>query len=405
MEAIPRLKSNLHLQVAALVGIACIPVVALGAAPPSPEEIAAELTRVRSAVESLAFTADRLEPADGADGAMKRVGHETFGFKGEKRFIDWSLSRPGHMTRSGGDGEEAVTLETGRGAEAALFDRSGNVLHRERRAFDGSEFRCQSGANLGEIHSTATKDILHGSRFDSFYLRCIGWFVPDPMGPTDFEKVRQVRFVPQAFDHGDYVASEETVDGQRCVKLAGTLRTEFAPGNTIVEQDELWLAPDLGYMLVRRRVRDEAGQRFEVHGSKPVEVVPGCWIPQECRVLEENTGAPAKTTVLRITSWSSDDLEDGRFRLEFPEGAMVADFATTAQRGLPLAQPVVLYVADTGDFLDRPLYQIKAERARLRLIVYIAAGIVVAVGLFWQWRRFARRRSGPTPVPTPPSRA
>jgi hypothetical protein len=268
---------------------------------------------------------------------------------------------------------------------------------RSVRAFDGIELRSQESPSVGAIHPIAARDLIRGSRFDPFYMRTIGWFVLDPMGPSDFEPLRAIRFIPEAFDHGEYSTSFETWEGVPCVKAVGNLKTALSSQQTIIEPDELWLSIAHGYCLVHRRVQTDTGV-YQIDAREPVQIAPGCWIPTVCTITEQPTTGKPSVTILRVTSWSANDVDESMFKLVLRPGSMVADYTATLRENRPLREPVVRYVSDSGELLERPLKFLIAQRqARRRYVIYgVASGATVLLIILGLRRYRLRHRASRT---------
>jgi hypothetical protein len=212
----------------------------------------------------------------------------------------------------------------------------GNHTTVTERVFDGDKLLSLRGESIGELHTPGTKIEIGGSSFDSFYLRCIGWFVVDPVASPDFEELRRERYLPDVLRGRDYAISEEPLDGVACVRL----QAKLPPGPEASES--LWLSLDHNYMLLQREYADSEGRwLYQVKAGDPVEAAPGLWLPQACEINEHATregkwsARIQRSTRLRLLEYKIGEIDAELFQIKAPEGAMIADY--TMRKARPAA--------------------------------------------------------------------
>lgn len=255
----------------------------------------------------------------------------------------------------------------------------------ETRVFDGDMLRA-SADSVASVNSTTTARQKKGSRFDVFYLRCVGWFLPDPVAAPDFENRRQDRFLPEALRRAQYTCRQDTIDGRECVRLDGHIVSEYT---TSYVGDTVWLDPARGFMLIRRHFSNSAGRAFgRITTDDPVEVHSGLWLPRRCTMDEYpyEESDPKRDTLtnrtdLELEKWSANDVPDSVFGLEFSAGTLVADFAEAERQGRPLNEPVTGIATGDGELFDQSIGGVSRGRLWLLLVtivlVMLGGGLVV----------------------------
>ncbi|HVA47561.1 MAG TPA: hypothetical protein VNH11_14415 [Pirellulales bacterium] len=366
-------------------------------------EIAVRIQKSREQVESFGFTVERYGISrSGASRVVEPSETETFIFKGPLRYLERTRVTNGpRRTESA-----AVQEKTGtNGSSAASRASSGppeQVRTHETRAFDGRQLRFILGDRLAEIHSPKTRDIVVGSRFDPYYLKLIGWFVPDPLATSAFEDARRAGCLPDVFTSGGYTAVRDACSGRQCTRVDGEYRIILDGKEFFHGTEKLWLDDERCFCLVKREVTNARARRLEciIETDSPIAIIDGCWVPKICRVFDYSSGASEpKVTELRLTSWRVNNHTDQQFSVSLPPYARVTDLPETLERGISFSTPVVKYTDGNGNLLDEPPEEVfKGRRARYNHWI-IAATLTCAVGfLCWRHRRRQRaaRASGGT---------
>ena len=227
---------------------------------------------------------------------------------------------------------------------------------------------------MGELHSRSTATNLPGSRFPTFYLGTIGWYVPNPTATAPIEAIGKLYGVPEMLTT---LLSEpivpDTVEGVGCIKCTA-LRKERPSSNELVER---YLARHGLRLYVIRPPHNKwpTGEvLFDCHNRHPTQVVTGVWLPSEAKIIAYSTGAHGLSdgtnahernqqaapqvrhiTTLHLVSVHVNDVKDSTFTIAFPPNTSVANYLETERQGRPLASPIDNFADQRGRLVDRPM--------------------------------------------------
>jgi hypothetical protein len=182
--------------------------------------------------------------------------------------------------------------------------------------------------------------------------------------------------------------------------------------------DTIWLAPDLGYAIVKRELLwpGTKSVMLRMGNEQLQQVVNGFWLPR--LVTYELLGAPSHgreyeghvliRSIVNVTDFVVNSVPDTLFTYDFPSGTMVVDFTRKGDLGGESAAVVYPVGSDpetTQISLDNAI-AIQREfadgaRWRWRLIWgNVALALIVAATVFvYRWHT-RRRASAPKPVAT-----
>ncbi|MGH7137078.1 MAG: hypothetical protein ACREHD_15160 [Pirellulales bacterium] len=352
---------------------------------PAISDVAAAILRSRAPVESLSLTIERTD--HNKDGQISLTATENYKFKGAMRYLDLVQSRKG-----------VIRVETAAGPEVQTKTTDEKWLTtRQTRAYDGQEMRMIVSDQMAEIHSPATRDVAPGSRFDSYYLRSIGWYVSDPMATADFERLREEGCLPRAFQVAGFIVSRVAIPSGAGLVMEGDFELRAEGQDVFLGHEKIWLDPAHGMMLVRREAVDRRnGREIErVEADDPIEIIGGCWLPRICRVYLPGD-SPSSSTVseLRIAAWSVNDQRAEDFGTAFPPLARVTDLVASVEKGIPLKDPLVKYTDANGRLLESPPRQVFAQR-RAQYAPWIVGAMVLCCAFALWWRQRPSRRTIP----------
>ena len=348
-----------------------------GSEPPSLESIASAIQESRAGVKSLRLAVRRTQTIlDGVPiDPPKFLSEVEFAFSGEQRFLN------NEQVQSGTKGQLLVDGEPSEKEQAATQKKYGSqAVVGFKRAYDGEILRTLNGDTVGTLESLQTREEIKGSKFDMYYLRSVGWFILDPMATDDFETLRKTRFLPNIFISQRYSVKKEGIDGIDCVRLDGTVPSDFQ------EHDTIWLDESHEYMLLRRDFSEPSGRLiYQVKMADPVEITDRLHLPKICIINEyplSESGLPggkiAKQIRMELIDWSVNDIPDSLFSFEFPPNAMISDFVDTLERGLPVTQPIHRFTSADGKILDRTVQSLQSGPTLGNVNVSQSRG-----GLFW----------------------
>lgn len=347
------------------------------------DEVAEAVAASRDSIASLSITVERFESIENgrAIKPMRFVGKMDFAFSDDRRYLYSEERRQSSENfKVFVDGE----LNAAQKAEAkAKF--GANAIVSFLRAYDGTHMKTVNGDSVGTIESQETKNEINGSRFDSYYLRSIGWFVSDPMATDEFENKRKTRFLPTVFIEQQYTISRERFNEIDCVKLEGKI-----PGE-LEEHDTIWLDSASGYSLVRRDFANQFGKLlYQIKTERPVNIIDGVWLPKVCVIneytLDNNDPKVVKQTRLHLTDWTVNDVPNSRFSFDFPPNALITDYVDTHKVGIPLSQPIQRITSADGKILDTTLRAVgtlsgemlEAKQSR-RWLIWLNVAVVITL--------------------------
>lgn len=399
---------------------------------PTVEEVKKQWNEQRAPVQSLYLEIevkgeakiDKKEMVKYLPKVYVRDDIETIAIKGEKRYlrtyfsedIEVLLMPPGGGMPSGFglDPRELDPKLFPGGAEAAK--RAIAELESQRRirpagldsvaAYDGEEYRVyRTESNMGHRFPKTT---LPTVRFESLYLAATQYFLHDPSAPDFQNQATAENMLPGLLDISQSKISKETVDGSPCLRLE-TTRSITLPKTDVKGlkiTQTFWLDLDHGLMI--RKIEGSHDPAvpisFRTVNSKPQQIVPGFWLPLECRGEEFSPTAPAPlrqqpllVTHFKVLKWSVNDVPDSQFTFDFSAGTKVMDLVMTLDKGRdPSKSPVMYTIPADRAQLDEVIREAISgvEPRGPHVLPVVLLGVLplsaLALGLWWLRRRRMR---------------
>lgn len=379
------------LQLAMFCVIGCLAATALHAGDlPSLHEIRKRIAEQQSQFSNLYLEVRVRGTAKGGLKAVAALGKgeipnviETFAAKGDKRYRQTTYLADVETT-AGIRPEVGATappeVRKTRRAEQEQFDRMVRARREaglpaneigtqkagsgETVAFDGSEIRQLQGTWA----QTATpKEKYAPGRFSCTYFKSIALYVPDPPSQPKCT-IPPECLLPKVLDHSDGKLSAEAIEGDDCVRVethyvaSPPAVVRWAKGTESVSVHQtFWLSLRHSLMVRKVEVKSEKGLIRSIN-SKPREILPGFWLPMECRVEEwGETQAPERpptmVTTLEVVKCRTD-VDDSLFALTFPAGTRVVDTVLTEKQGRsPEQNPIIYEIPADRALLDQVIEQ------------------------------------------------
>jgi RNA polymerase sigma factor (sigma-70 family) len=181
------------------------------------------------------------------------------------------------------------------------------------------------------------------SHINWLYFVSVGLSGPDQ---TAAEKHRTLLWsLPEALDRGGYriLPGTEKAGGADCVVLEGNpplpWAAESIPWTKRELVDRLWLDPEHGWTLRRREWRCGGMLLEQFVNTAPKEVMPGVWLPQECRwergappwAPKDLRDKPAAVYRLVVKKLDINTVKDELFKI--PKGAEAIDIMPPPEKG------------------------------------------------------------------------
>ncbi len=198
-------------------------------------------------------------------------------------------------------------LRTGLSTEKARINLRNEFLKREPKIFDGtSNYFCSIGANNKTVlMKKGEKDALFGDTH---------------VGLRSFFSSKSL---DQVFTQRDYqiVGRENSSQFGQLLHLKGMTEQN--------EANEIWLAPERGYLIVREEKRQEGLSEVVVD---QVELIQSFWLPKRYTYSYYRTSFGQKTLMNRstVTRWyqSTNDVPESLFKVELVAGDHATDLIT-----------------------------------------------------------------------------